>query len=50
MVGSTPARHASVLCHTISTTTWRNLFFNETCVGEFGINAAVRTLQLSWWS
>src|SRR3954465_10849620 len=30
-----------VLCHTISTTTWRNLYFNETCVGEFGINAAL---------
>jgi len=30
-----------VLCHTISTTTWRNLFFNDTCVGEFGINAAL---------
>jgi D-amino peptidase len=30
-----------VLCHTISTTTWRNLYFNDTCVGEFGINAAV---------
>lgn len=30
-----------VLCHTISTTTWRNLYFNEACVGEFGINAAV---------
>ena len=30
-----------VLCHTISTTTWRNLYFNETCVGEFGINCAL---------
>ena len=30
-----------VLCHTISTTTWRNLYFNDTCVGEFGINAAL---------
>jgi D-amino peptidase len=30
-----------VLCHTISTTTWRNLYFNGTCVGEFGINAAL---------
>ena len=30
-----------MLCHTISTTTWRNLYFNETCVGEFGINAAL---------
>lgn len=29
------------LCHTISTTTWRNLYFNESCVGEFGINAAL---------
>src|SRR3954466_4982818 len=30
-----------VLCHTISTTTWRNLWFNEDLVGEFGINAAL---------
>lgn len=30
-----------VLCHTISTTTWRNLYFNDDCVGEVGINAAV---------
>src|SRR5687767_405970 len=30
-----------VLCHTISTTTWQNLYFNETCVGEFGINCAL---------
>src|ERR1051325_11266752 len=30
-----------VLCHTISTTTWRNLYFNDDCVGEFGINAAL---------
>jgi D-amino peptidase len=30
-----------VLCHTISTTTWRNLYFNDNCVGEFGINAAL---------
>ena len=30
-----------VLCHTISTTTWRNLYFNGTCVGEFGINCAL---------
>lgn len=30
-----------VLCHTISTTTWRNLYFNDTCVGEFGINCAL---------
>src|SRR5215212_247827 len=30
-----------VLCHTISTTTWRNLFFNDHVVGEFGINAAL---------
>jgi len=30
-----------VLCHTISTTTWRNLWFNGTSVGEFGINAAL---------
>jgi D-amino peptidase len=30
-----------VLCHTISTTKWRNLWFNETSVGETGINAAL---------
>src|SRR5947199_4532300 len=30
-----------VLCHTISTTTWRNLYFNDACVGELGINAAL---------
>src|SRR5438067_9783930 len=30
-----------VLCHTISTTTWRNLYFNDELVGEFGINAAL---------
>lgn len=30
-----------VLCHTISTTRWRNLWFNETLVGEVGINAAL---------
>jgi D-amino peptidase len=30
-----------VLCHTISTTTWANLYFNETPVGEVGINAAL---------
>jgi D-amino peptidase len=30
-----------VLCHTISTTSWRNLWFNETSVGETGINAAL---------
>lgn len=30
-----------VLCHTISTTTWRDLRFNGVSVGEFGINAAV---------
>ena len=30
-----------VLCHTISTTTWRNLYFNDDCVGEFGINTAL---------
>lgn len=30
-----------VLCHTISTTTWRNLYFNEDLVGETGINAAI---------
>src|SRR5438552_105146 len=30
-----------VMCHTISTTTWQNLFFNGKSVGEFGINAAL---------
>src|ERR1700730_3973273 len=30
-----------VLCHTISTTTWRNLSFNDDVVGETGINAAL---------
>ena len=30
-----------VLCHTISTTSWRNLRFNGTYVGEVGINAAL---------
>jgi len=30
-----------VLCHTISTTTWRNLYFNDRVVGEFGINCAL---------
>lgn len=30
-----------VLCHTISNTTWRNLYFNDDLVGEFGINCAL---------
>ena len=30
-----------VMCHTISTTTWRNLSFNDDVVGETGINAAL---------
>ena len=30
-----------VLCHTISTMTWRNLWFNHELVGELGINAAL---------
>lgn len=30
-----------VLCHTVSTVTWRNLWFNEDLVGETGINAAL---------
>jgi D-amino peptidase len=30
-----------VLCHTISTTNWRNLWFNQDLVGETGINAAL---------
>ncbi|HZZ42598.1 MAG TPA: M55 family metallopeptidase [Tepidisphaeraceae bacterium] len=29
------------MCHTISTTSWRNLYFNKDLVGEFGINAAL---------
>ena len=29
-----------VMCHTISTTTWQNLYFNNDLVGETGINAA----------
>jgi D-amino peptidase len=30
-----------VLCHTISSTAWRNLWFNDDLIGETGINAAV---------
>ena len=30
-----------VLCHTISTTTWHNLWFNDDRVGEVGVNAAL---------
>jgi D-amino peptidase len=30
-----------VLCHTISTTTWQNLWFNDDLVGETGVNAAL---------
>ena len=30
-----------VLCHTISTVTWHNLWFNDDLVGELGINAAL---------
>ena len=30
-----------VLCHTISTTSWRNLWFNDDLVGESGVNAAL---------
>lgn len=30
-----------VMCHTISTVTWRNLWFNNDLVGELGINAAL---------
>lgn len=30
-----------VLCHTISTVTWRNLWFNDDLVGEVGVNAAL---------
>jgi D-amino peptidase len=30
-----------VLCHTISTVKWHNLYFNDDLVGETGVNAAV---------
>jgi D-amino peptidase len=30
-----------VLCHTVSGTDWQNLYFNDTKVGETGINAAM---------
>lgn len=30
-----------VMCHTVSSTSWRNLWFNDTAVGEIGINAAL---------
>lgn len=30
-----------VLCHTISTVLWRNLWFNDDLVGELGVNAAL---------
>ncbi|MEQ9460794.1 MAG: M55 family metallopeptidase [Phycisphaeraceae bacterium] len=30
-----------VMCHTISTTTWDDVLFNDTSVGEFGINTAL---------
>jgi D-amino peptidase len=30
-----------VMCHTISTVQWRNVWFNDDLVGEFGINAAL---------
>ncbi len=30
-----------VLCHTISSTSWRNVWFNDDLVGETGINAAL---------
>src|ERR1051325_9946590 len=30
-----------VLCHTVSSEAWHNLYFNDTRVGETGINAAV---------
>ncbi len=31
----------SVLCHTVSSESWHNLYFNDTLVGETGINAAI---------
>ena len=30
-----------VLCHTVSSEAWHNLWFNDTLVGETGINAAL---------
>jgi len=30
-----------VMCHTVSSTSWRGLWFNEVSVGEIGINAAL---------
>lgn len=30
-----------VMCHTVSSTSWRSLRFNDTYVGEIGINAAL---------
>ncbi len=30
-----------VLCHTISTVKWHNLWFNDNLVGEVGVNAAL---------
>lgn len=30
-----------VMCHTVSSTSWRNLWFNDVSVGEIGINAAL---------
>jgi D-amino peptidase len=30
-----------VMCHTVSGTQWRNLYFNDVVVGESGINAAL---------
>ena len=30
-----------VMCHTVSSTSWRNLWFNTVSVGEIGINAAL---------
>jgi D-amino peptidase len=30
-----------VMCHTVSSTRWRNLWFNDVSVGEIGINAAL---------
>lgn len=30
-----------VMCHTVSSTSWRNLWFNDQLVGEVGINAAL---------
>lgn len=43
LVGMHARNHTpdGVLCHTISTVKWENLWFNDDLVGELGINAAL---------